>query len=579
LREVPADAGLPGYQLLLRAGFIRSLSTGILTYLPLGTKVKHNVEQVIRQELESVGGQEMALPLIQPAKMDERAGREENDLLRPVRFQDRSNREMKIITNQEGLISSLAGNLIRSYRQLPVLLYQLQTRFRDIPPMRGGWLYLREFTVADVYSLHENVEDMEAHYVQMRGVFERIAQRCDLPLIVAEADLEAVDAAREHRYVVPAPIGAETLLACDRCGYAATCEAARFRKPEPESETPLPLQEVATPACKTIAELASFLSVPQSKTAKAVFLMADRGKPGSQEPEEFVFAIVRGDMELNQERLARVLHARSLGPATEGEIRAVGAEPGYGSPIGLQNVTIVVDDLIPRSPNLVAGANKEGYHLLNVNYGRDFTADIVADIALASEGYACPHCGAPLRAVNGLEVGRSAQSGTDYTQGRGATFLGRDGRPQPIVMAHHQIESDRLMAVAAELHHDGQGLIWPVEIAPYQVHMISLGVSRSPEVGQAADQLYADLMAAGVSVLYDNRDERAGVKFNDADLIGVPIRLVISGRNLAQEQVELKQRGQAEAEAVPQTEIIQRLQALLGTIGRPEGRPLSNSGP
>jgi prolyl-tRNA synthetase len=354
-------------------------------------------------------------------------------------------------------------------------------------------------------------------------------------------------------FIVLTPAGEDTLLLCASCGYSANREVATFRKPAPPDEAPLPVEKVATPHCKTIAQLATFLGVPESRTAKVVFLVAEAGK--------VIFAITRGDMEVNETKLRQAAGVTALRPATEEEIRAVGAEPGYGSPVGVQGALVVVDDLVAASPNLVSGANQEGYHLLNVNCGRDYRPDIVADIAAARGGEPCATCGSPLRAERGIEVGNIFKLGTRYAEALGALYDDPQGVKRPIVMGSYGIGVGRLLATVAETHHDDQGLVWPASIAPFHVHLVPLA-KKAPQAVEVADRLYDELWAAGIEVLYDDREEPSpGVKFNDADLIGLPLRITVSARSLEQGGVEHKRRSGAERQIVP-------LAGLVTTIRR-----------
>jgi prolyl-tRNA synthetase len=364
------------------------------------------------------------------------------------------------------------------------------------------------------------------------------------------------------------PIGEDTLLLCDNCGYSANRQIARFRKPPAATEDPAPLERVATPNTTTIEALAQFLGVPKSRTAKAVFLVATLTGDGSEAAEDrFVFALVRGDMEVNETKLANALRAKELRPAREDEIRAVGAVPGYASPVGLdpQRVIVAVDDAIPASPNLVGGANEAGYHMRGVNYGRDYTAAIVADIAAAGEGDACPNCGAALRVSRGVEVGNIFKLGTRYTDAMGATFLDRDGSQRAVIMGSYGIGSGRLLACVAEAHHDADGLRWPITVAPFHVHLVLLP-GASGQAQAEAEALYLHLQRAGVEVLFDDRDERPGVKFKDADLIGLPLRVTVSERSLKAGGVELKRRTAPDRETVPLDQAVARLQSEITTL-------------
>jgi prolyl-tRNA synthetase len=353
-----------------------------------------------------------------------------------------------------------------------------------------------------------------------------------------------------HKLIYPVAGGEETVARCPACRFAADPQGARLAAAIPSDEALPPMQAVETPNCKTIAELAGFLGIPTSRTAKAVFLVANSAGEG----DRFVFAVVRGDTALNEQKLKAVLNADALGPATEDEIRQAGAEPGYGSPVGLTGVLVVADSLAAHSPNLVAGANRAGYHALNVNHGRDYQATLVADIAMAQEGSPCPRCGAPLALESGVALMEMWQAGDRLAQTLDATYLDGAGRAHPLALGRYRIHVDRLLAAIAEAHHDEHGILWPAPIAPYEVHLMTLG-KATPEVTAAADRLYADLTGAGIGVLYDDRDERAGVKFNDADLIGAPLRVAVGDRGLKGGTVEVKRRDQAEVRLVPVDEL------------------------
>jgi prolyl-tRNA synthetase len=360
-----------------------------------------------------------------------------------------------------------------------------------------------------------------------------------------------------HEFMYLNPIGEDTILICEGCGYVANSQVAQIQKPSPNEEEPLPLVKVATPGAQTIADLSEFLQIPKSKTAKAVFFMATITE-GKKSTERLVFAVVRGDMELNETKLANAVRAQSLRPATDDEIQSIGAEPGYASPIGLEDALIIVDDLIPHSGNLVAGANEDGYHFKNVNYGRDFTSEMITDLVLAQSDDPCPECSQPMLAERGVEVGNTFKLGTRYSQAMGATFLDQDGKPKPVVMGSYGIGLGRLLACIAEQHHDEDGLIWPISIAPYHVHLIEL-----PGEDGLAQKVYLELQAADVEVLYDDRDERPGVKFKDADLIGLPLRLTIGKRSLEQGGIEYKFRNRDERSIIPTSKIIEFVRSNL----------------
>jgi prolyl-tRNA synthetase len=586
LREAPAEAEVASHRLLLRAGFIRQMAAGIFSYLPLARRALTKIENIMRQEMDEIGGQEITMPVVQPADLWKETGRWSQIDAEMGRFKDRSGREMALAMTHEEAVADLVRREVRSYRQLPQLVYHIQTKWRDDPRPRAGLIRVREFTMKDSYSLDAGWEGLDAQYRAHYQAYFNIYHRCGIQVKAVKADVGMMGGQSAHEFMYLTPIGEDTLLICEECGYSANRQIARFLKPVPPSEDPLPVEKIATPETKTIEDLANFLGVPKARTAKAVFMMAEvatRIESGSQleqmetPGDRFIFAVVRGDMEVNETKLVNALKAKSLRPATEDEIRAVGAVPGYASPVGIhkdKGVTVIVDDAIPTSPNLVAGANEAGYHLRNVNYGRDYLADVVSDIAAAQGGDACPQCGNLLRAERGVEVGNIFKLGTWFSDAMGCTFLDADGQARPVIMGSYGIGSGRLLACIAEEHHDDYGLIWPVSVAPYQIHLVSLGKKKGSGTGEKdgrepfefAERLYADLQAAGLEVLFDDRDETPGVKFNDADLIGLPIRLTVSERSLKAGGVEFKRRDQVEKSIIPLDEAISHVQAEIAAL-------------
>lgn len=599
LRDAPADAELISHQLLLRAGFIRPLGAGIYSYLPLARRSMDKIEAIIRQEMNAIGGQEITMPVTHPADLWQQTGRWDKAYPELVHWKDRADRDMTLAMTHEEVVADLARREISSYRQLPQLIYHLQTKFRDEPRPRGGLIRVREFTMKDSYSLDADEAGLDEQYRAHWQAYFNIFRRCGLDVIAVRADVGMMGGSLSHEYMVLTPAGEDTIILCATCGYAANRQVAQFRKPEPQAEAPLPVQKVATPNCKTIDELAAFLGIPTSRTAKAVFFMAepaegnrsavigqptaeqttaDRRPPIAEQPsavrrppsavnrEFFVFAVTRGDMEVNETKLATAVRAKALRPATEEEIRAIGAEPGYGSPIGVHHCLIVVDDQVVASPNLVSGANEAGYHLLNVTCGRDYEAGLVADITAARAGDACVACGGSLHAIRGIEVGNIFKLGTWYSEALGALYDDPAGQRRPIVMGSYGIGVGRLLATVAETQHDAYGLVWPVSIAPFQVHLVVLP-RKAPEAVAAADQLYEALWQAGVEVLYDDREDPSpGVKFNDADLIGLPLRITVGAKSLEQGGVELKPRNQADKRIVPISGVLAAVQAEVAVL-------------
>jgi prolyl-tRNA synthetase len=566
LREAPAEAEVVSHQLLVRAGFIRQLGAGIFSYLGLAKRSLTKIEDIMREEIDAIGGQELTMPVIHPAEIWKETGRWFQIGAEMGRFKDKSGRDMALAMTHEEVVADLTRREVQSYRQLPMLVYHIQTKWRDDPRPRAGLIRVREFTMLDSYSLDADEASLDRQYRAHYQAYFNIFNRCGLPTIAVKSDVGMMGGSLAHEFMYLTPIGEDTLLLCDGCGYSANRQIARFGKPEAAPEPPASLERVATPNITTIDALAEFLGVPKARTAKAVFLIATLPE-GDGAVDRFVFALVRGDMEVNETKLANAVKAKELRPAREDEIRAVGAVPGYASPVGLdpRRVLIVVDEAVAASPNLVGGANEAGYHMRGVNYGRDYSADIVADIAAAGEGDACPVCGRPLRVSRGVEVGNIFKLGTRYTDAMGATFLDRDGNQRAVIMGSYGIGSGRLLACVAEAHHDADGLIWPISVAPYHVHLVLLPDASGQAKG-AAEALYAQLRAAGVEVLFDDRDERPGVKFKDADLIGLPLRVTVSERSLKQGGAELKRRTAAERESVPLDQAVGRVQAEISAL-------------
>jgi prolyl-tRNA synthetase len=563
LRDTPTEAGTVGHQFLLRAGLLRPLGLGSYGFTPLGAGARRKVEAVARQAMEALGGQEVDLPHVQSADLfpgDVEVEKIGGLLTGPAfRFKDRVQHEVVLSTSQEVAILTMARGVVQSYRQLPLMLYHIWGPFRDRGRAWGGLFGARETLLADAYSLHTDGGDLEDFFPHVVEAFEGLFEHCQLGVLDVTTRADG-DAPAVRKLVWPSELGDETLVVCDACGYTADQAIARAGKMPPPDEEMLPVQDVETPDCKTITDLAHVLDVPTSRTAKALFLVAYIEGEG----DRFVFAVVRGDTDLNDTKLKRVLNAETVGPATEAEIRNMGAEPGYGSPVGLEGITVVVDDLIPRSPNLVAGANRPGYHTLNVNYGRDYQASVVADITLARSGDPCPECGGALSVEKGIELVSMAKLGHNLSRAMDATYLDHAGAAQPMVMGRYRLYADRLLAAVAEAHHDAHGLIWPPAIAPYDVYLMTLG-KRSETVEGAANRLYGELTSAGLDVLFDDRDERAGVKFNDADLLGMPLRIVVGERGLNNGTVELKPRRQGEVQVIRLDELVQSVLALSST--------------
>ena len=554
LRDNPAEAEMASHRLLVRAGYVRQLGAGIYSLLPLGFRVSQRIEQAIREEMDAIGGQEMEMPVVHPADLWRESGRYDKIGPEMVRFKDRGGRDMVLAMTHEEVVADLLRDIVKSYRQLPAIVYHFQTKFRDEPRARGGLIRVREFVMKDSYTLDPDDAALEISYMAHYHAYERIFSRLGLETVVVGADVGIMGGSLAHEFMVLNEAGEDTLVICDACGYASNQQIATVAKPEPAAEELRPTEEVATPEAPTIAALAALLGVGEDRTAKATFFVTGDGR--------LITAIVRGDFEVNETKLSNAVKAiGGLRPAHAEEIVAAGMVPGYASPIGATGTTVVVDDLAARSPNLVAGANRHGYHLLNVNVGRDFTPDLVTDITNARPGDACPNCGKPVALRQGIEVGNIFKLGTDFTEKLGATYLAEDGSRRLIVMGSYGIGLGRAMACIVEAHHDEKGIAWPAAVAPYAAHLVALSASRDPAVAEAAEGLYQRLTDAGVEVLYDDRDESPGVKLTDAELLGMPRIVTISPRSLAAGGAELTERASGERSVRPIAEVEATLRA------------------
>ena len=539
LRDDPAEAEMPSHRLLLRAGYLRQLGSGIYSLLPLGYRATKRVEQVIREEMDAIGCQEMEMPVVHPAEVWKDSGRYYKIGPELVRFKDRGERDMVLAMTHEEVIALLLRDIVQSYRQLPVQLYHFQTKFRDEPRARGGLIRVREFVMKDAYSCDLDQAGLDVSYELYAGAYEKIFKRLGLDAIKVRSDVGIMGGTGAHEFMVLNDYGEDTLVLCDSCGFADNQQIAEVQKPSPPAEAALPMEDVKTPDVTTIEALASFLDVPRSRTAKATFFVTGDGR--------FVVAIVRGDYDVNETKLVNAIKAvGGLRPAALDEIKARGMEAGYGSPLGARDALVVVDELVTRSPNLVAGANRAGWHVRNVNVPRDYTPDLITDITNAREGDACVRCGSPVKLRRGIEVGNIFKLGTDFTVAAGATYLDDDGQRHPIVMGSYGIGLGRNLACVVEAHHDAKGIAWPDEVAPYPAHLVSIGAARSGEVASTAERLHDIAAQAGREILYDDRDESPGVKLTDAELLGMPWILTVSPRSLAAGGIEVTRRATGE---------------------------------
>lgn len=534
LRQTPAEAEVPSHQLMLRAGFIRKVAGGVYTYLPLAWRTLRKIEQIIREEMEAKDGQELALPIVQPAELWKETGRWEVFGEEMFRLVDRHNREFCLGPTHEEIITDLVRNEVRSYKQLPLLLYQIQNKYRDEIRPRFGLMRGREFIMKDAYSFDKDEAGLDKSYKDMYDAYTNIFNRCGLTFRPVEADGGAIGNATTHEFTVLAETGESDIVYCEKCDYAANAEKSELKPIVAPAEEELPLEKVNTPGTKTIEAVAEFLNTPIEKNIKAVIFQ--------NEKDQVICAFVRGDHEVNDVKLQNITGAITLKMAEESAIRAIGGVPGFMSPIGLSKDAIaVVDATVMEMHNAVCGANEEDCHYKNANPKRDFGDVIVADIRLIAQGDPCPHCGAPVKMTHGIEVGQVFKLGIKYSKALGATFLDENGREKPLIMGCYGIGVSRTMAAAIEQFHDDNGIIWPASIAPFEVVIVPINAKDEAQM-QIAEKLYADMKNAGIDVLLDDRKDRAGVKFKDADLIGYPVRITVSPKLLDANEVEIKVR-------------------------------------
>ncbi|MDK2820571.1 MAG: prolyl-tRNA synthetase [Clostridia bacterium] len=536
LRETPAEADIISHKLLLRAGFIRKAAAGIYTYLPLARRVLAKLERIIREEMDRAGGQELLLPIIQTAELWKESGRWDVYGEEMFRLKDRHQRDFCLGPTHEEIITLLVRNEINSYKQLPLLLYQIQNKYRDERRPRFGLLRGREFIMKDLYSFDKDQEGLNESYIKMYEAYKNVFRRCGLEFRPVEADSGAIGGNYSHEFMALAETGEAVLVYCNDCDYAANVEIAVSKAiPKEITESPAPLEEIATPGKKTVKEVSTFLNITSDKLIKTIFYEADN---------QIIAVLVRGDRELNEIKLQNHLGCKHLVLADAEKVKKItGAPIGYVGPVGLEGITFYADLEIPYMVNGIVGANKEGYHYINVNPGRDFEINEIFDLRQVEAGDPCPQCGSVLSQARGIEVGQVFQLGTKYSKALGAYYTDPQGKECPIVMGCYGIGVSRTMAAAVEQHHDDNGIIWPLSIAPFQV-IIILASYKDSEQRTIAENLYKELSASGIEVIFDDRNERAGQKFVEADLIGYPLRLTVGKKTVTQGTVDLKWRNE-----------------------------------
>ncbi|MDD7677555.1 MAG: proline--tRNA ligase [Anaerovibrio sp.] len=559
LRETPAEAEVRSHQLMLRAGMIRKAAGGLYTYLPLAWRTIKKIEQIIREEMDEAGGQEISMPIVQPAEIWQESGRWSVYGDEMFRVRDRHGRQFCLGPTHEEMVTTLVRDEVRSYKQLPLMLYQIQNKYRDEIRPRFGLMRGREFIMKDLYSFDKDEEGMNLSYQKMYDAYTRIYTRMGLDFRPVEADNGAIGGGHSHEFTVLAAAGESNIAYCTACDYAASDEKAELNVIKAAEEEMKPLEKVATPDAHTIELVAEYLNLPLEKCIKAVAFQTDT--------DELVLAFVRGDHEVNDVKVINLIEgAIELRMADEAVIEAAGGCPGFMSPIGIKEGTrIVVDQTVMEMYNACAGANEKDMHYINVNPKRDFKDVTVADIRMVKEGDICPRCGGTIKMTRGIEAGQVFTLGTKYSKALGATFLDENGREQPMVMGCYGIGVGRTMAAAVEQNNDENGIIWPKAIAPFEVVVVPVNAKNEEQL-QLAESIYADLKKAGVDALLDDRKDRAGVKFKDADLIGYPLRITVGPKAVAEDVVELKIRRSGETVTAGKADAVQKALELLAGL-------------
>jgi prolyl-tRNA synthetase len=560
IKEDPKDAKTVSHKFLIRGGYARMVSAGIYSLLPAGKRIVAKIEAIIRDEMDKIDGQEILMPVILPAELWEESGRYESVGQELLRFEDRNGKRMLLAMTHEEAVCHIARTELSSYKQLPSMLYQIQTKYRDEARPRAGLIRAREFTMKDAYSFHLSQECLEEYYQKAHQAYENIFRRVGMNEVISiESNSGMMGGKVSHEFMALSENGEDTIFLSPDGSYRANREIATAAWKFSKSPA-LPLEKVHTPNYKTIEEVAGFLGVKPENTGKAVFYK-------NTVSNELIFAVIRGDFEVNESKLQNVASAPELAFADDNEIRAVGCEPGFASPLAVDStkVKIIIDISVLESSNLVVGANEPDYHYKNFNFERDMTNSkdvVIADIATVRAGDPCPVTGEPLLEKRGIEVGNIFQLGTKYTDAMNCTVLDQDGKAKTLVMGCYGIGVGRTMASVLEQNNDDFGPIWPITIAPFEVQLCALNPQKDG-VGELCDKIYADLTAAGIEVLYDDRGEKAGFMFSEADLLGIPLRLIVSPKTVGEKQVEFKRRGSRDGELLAIDNIVETMQKLI----------------
>ena len=546
LREVPAEAEIASHQLMLRAGMLRKAAAGLYSYLPLSWRVMKKIENIIREEMDNIGGQELMMPILQPAEMWLSSGRWNVYGAEMWRIKDRGDRDFCLGPTHEEMITWLIKNDVRSYKQLPLRPYQIQNKYRDERRPRFGLMRSREFVMKDMYSFDRDEAGLDISYQLAYDAYSKIFTRCGLNFRPVQADSGAIGGKGSHEFMALANSGEAEILYCDTCDYAASTEIAAVPAQIAEAEEMRAVEEIFTPDCPTIEAVADFVGLPADKTVKSMVYDADG---------EMVLVLIRGDRHINEIKLKNALDCLELVFAADEDMLKKGLTKGYIGPVGVKDIRIVIDEEVAHMPNQLVGANKHGYHLKNVNIGRDYTPDIICDVRTVEEGEICPVCGGRLKKARGIEVGQVFKLRDKYSKSMNANYVDEEGNEKPFVMGCYGIGVGRTMAAVIEQSHDENGIIWPMSIAPYQVIIVPVN-DRDEDIIALSESLYEKLCTEKIETVLDDRKERPGVKFNDADLIGYPLRITLGKKVKEEGLAEVKIRATGEVVCLPVSEIV-----------------------
>lgn len=529
IKEIPSEAELKSHKLLIRGGYIKQVSAGIFSYLPIAFRSLKKIERIIREEMDTIDGYEVNLPVVMPASLWCETNRYQDIGQEMLRFEDRAGRKMLLGMTHEEAVTDLARYVISSYKQLPIMLYQIQTKFRDEPRVRGGLIRVREFVMKDAYSFHTNQNDLDEYYVKAHKAYHNIYSRCGLPVISVSSDVGMMGGCGAHEFMAISENGEDTLIVCSKCDYKANREVAKAKRTYKQEKMRVP-EEVATPNMSSIEDVANYLKINHEDTLKSVIYNIDGN---------LLMCVIRGDLDINETKLKNYLKVKELVFAEEPDLKKAGIVPGFASPVGLKNVRIIVDESAANSTNLVSGANKIGIHTKNINFNRDYKSNEIIDISSVKDGEACTKCNEKLKLCRGIEVGNIFKLGTKYSKAMKATYLDENSNTIDMIMGCYGIGVGRLMASVVEVLSDENKLYWPITIAPFEAELISLATDKDNKVKDTCEDIYQKLLKKKFDMIYDDRKASPGFKFNDADLIGSPIRIIIGDRSLKNGGAEL----------------------------------------